>query len=61
MKIVINSHTKSNIALEHLLESLKENDINYCDVIVVIGGHYNLNNYENIYKIKFNGNVEYPI
>ena len=36
MKIVINSHTKSNIALQQLLESLKENDINYCDVIVVI-------------------------
>ena len=47
MKIVINSHTKSNIALQHLLESLRENDIiNYCDVIVVIGGHYNLKNYE---------------
>jgi hypothetical protein len=46
MKIVINSHTKSNIALQHLLESLKENDINYCDVIAVIGGYYNLNNYE---------------
>ena len=47
MKIVINSHAKSNIALQHLLESLKENDIvNYLDVIVVIGGHYNLNNYE---------------
>ena len=47
MKIVINSHAKSNIALQHLLESLKENDIiNYLDVIVVIGGYYNLNNYE---------------
>ena len=47
MKIVINSHTKSNIALQHLLESLKENDIiKYCDIIVVIGGHYNLSNYE---------------
>jgi len=46
MKIVINSHTKSNIALQHLLESLRENDINYCEVIVIIGGHYNLNNYE---------------
>jgi len=46
MKIVINSHTKSNIALQHLLESLKENNINYCDVIVVIGGYYNLDNYE---------------
>lgn len=46
MKIVINSHIKSNIALQHLLESLKENDINYCDVIVVIGGYYNLHSYE---------------
>ena len=46
MKIVINSHTKSNIALQHLLDSLKDNEINYCDIIVVIGGHYNLNNYE---------------
>ena len=46
MKIVINSHTKSNIALQHLLESLRENDINYCEVIVIIGGQYNLNNYE---------------
>jgi hypothetical protein len=46
MKIVINSHTKSNIALQHLLESFKENNINLCDVIVVIGGHYNLANYE---------------
>ena len=46
MKIVINSHSKSNIALQHLLDSLKENDINYCEIIVVIGGYYNLNNYE---------------
>ena len=61
MKIVINSHAKSNIALQHLLESLKENDIDYCDVIVVIGGHYNLNNYEitkdeNITYIRANHN-----
>ena len=47
MKIVINSHNKSTIALQHLLESLKENDdINYCDIIIVIGGYYNLDNYE---------------
>jgi hypothetical protein len=55
MKIVINSHCKSNIALHHLLESLKENDINYCDIIVVIGGHYNLSNYE----ITQNENITY--
>jgi hypothetical protein len=61
MKIVINSHSKSNIALQHLLESLRENDINYCPIIVVIGGHYNLNNYEitedeNITYIRANHN-----
>lgn len=61
MKIVINSHAKSNIALQHLLESLKENDIHYCDVIVVIGGHYHLKNYviskeENITYILANHN-----
>lgn len=60
MKIVINSHAKSNIALQHLLESLKENDI-VIDIIVVIGGHYNLNNYEitkdeNITYIRVNHN-----
>jgi hypothetical protein len=55
MKIVINSHIKSNIALHHLLKSLKENDINYCDVIVIIGGHYNLNNY----KITKDENIRY--
>jgi hypothetical protein len=55
MKIVINSHSKSNIALQHLLDSLKENDINYCDIIIVIGGHYNLNNYE----ITKNENITY--
>ena len=40
----------------YLLESLKENDINYCDIIVVIGGHYNLSNYENITYISANHN-----
>jgi hypothetical protein len=46
MKIVINSHNKSIVAVKHLLESLKENDINYCDIIIVVGGYYNLNDYE---------------
>jgi hypothetical protein len=54
MKIVINSHNKSNIALQHLLESLKENDID-CSIIVVIGGYYHLNNYE----ITENENITY--
>ena len=61
MKIVINSHSKSNIALQHLLESLKENDINYCEIIIVIGGCYDLNDYEitkdkNITYIRANHN-----
>jgi hypothetical protein len=61
MKIVINSHSKSNIALQHLLDSLKENDINYCPIIIVIGGYYNLINYditvdENITYIRANHN-----
>ena len=61
MKIVINSHSKSNIALQHILESFKENDINYCDIIVVIGGYYCLNDYEitkdeNITYIRANHN-----
>lgn len=61
MKIVINSHSKSGIALNHLLESLRENDINYCDIIVVIGGYYDLKDYEitkdkNITYIRANHN-----
>jgi hypothetical protein len=61
MKIVINSHSKSNIALQHLLESLRENDINYCEIIIVIGGYYHLENYEitkeeNITYIRVNHN-----
>lgn len=59
MKIVINSHCKSNIALQHLLESLKENDINYCEIIVVIGGHYNLSNYEITKNENENENITY--
>ena len=55
MKIIINSHIKSNISLQHLLEGLKENDINTFSVIVVIGGYYNLDNY----KIIENENITY--
>jgi hypothetical protein len=47
MKLVINSHINGTIALNHLLESLKEhNIIYYYEIIVIIGGHYNLMNYE---------------
>lgn len=50
MKIVINSHIKSTIALNHLLESLKENEFDSYEVIIVVGGYYHLNNYEIIKK-----------
>jgi len=48
MKIVINSHINSGIALNHLLESL--DDCEY-EIIIVIGGYFDLKNY-NIYKYK---------
>jgi len=55
MKVVINSHVNSTIALNHLLESLKEHRFHYCDVIVVIGGHYELDTY----KIKKENGIIY--
>jgi hypothetical protein len=60
MKIVINSHTKSNLALEHILESLKNIEID-CEIIVIIGGYYNNVDYEiikdeNIKYIRCNHN-----
>ena len=66
MKIVINSHIKGAIALNHLLESInyvRENndkDKKY-DIIIVIGGYYSLEKYEiekqdNITIIKCNHN-----
>jgi hypothetical protein len=47
MKIVINSHNRSDIARNHLLESIKLYDQykNY-EFIIVIGGYYDLSNYE---------------
>jgi len=48
MKIVINSHINSCIALNHLLESL--DDCEY-EIIIVIGGYYHLKNYK-IFKEK---------
>ena len=54
MKIVINSHIKSNLALEHLLESLKDIDIS-CEIIVAVGGYYNNLDYE----IINDGNIKY--
>lgn len=46
MKIVINSHIKSNVALQHLMESLKEIDAKEFEIIIVIGGYYDLVDYE---------------
>lgn len=51
MKIIINSHNKSNIALEHLLESMKEcEEFNDYEIIVFIGGYYNNTEYKTIKK-----------
>ena len=47
MKIIINSYIKGHIALKHLLDSFEENKIiDFYDIIVVIGGYYNINDYE---------------
>jgi len=47
MKIVINSHNKSSLALNHLLDSMqKYMDFVDYEIIIVIGGFYELPNYE---------------
>jgi len=62
MKIVINSHKNSSIALNHLLESIKAcKDYKTYSFIIVIGGFFELNDYEilsedNITYIKCNFN-----
>lgn len=62
MKIVINSHIRSDIARNHLLESLRQyNEFINCKYIIVIGGYYNIPNYDisvedNITYIKANHN-----
>ena len=45
MKIVIN-YTQNLVLLESFIRKFKRNDINYCDIIVVIGGYYDLKDYE---------------
>lgn len=45
MKIVINSHINGSIALNHLLQSLSNVSID-CEIIVVIGGYYELLDYD---------------
>lgn len=56
MKIVINSHIRSDIARNHLLESLRQYKefINY-EYIIVIGGYYDIPNYD----ISVEGNITY--
>ena len=50
MKIVINSHIRSDIARVHFLESIqKYTEYKNYEYIIVIGGYYNLSDYE-IYK-----------
>ncbi len=56
MKLVINSHTKNKAALDHLLESLQSCDeYNEYEIIVAIGGYYDLPTYE----IEKSGNITY--
>jgi hypothetical protein len=62
MKIVINSHIRSDIARAHFLESIqKYTEYKNYEFIIVIGGYYNLSDYEitkedNITYIKVNHN-----
>lgn len=62
MKIVINSHIQNNIAVEHLLESMrKQKEFNDFEIIIMIGGYYDIIDYEinkinNITYIKCNHN-----
>jgi len=56
MKIVINSHVKSTIALEHLLESMRVHSAFHTyEIFVMIGGFYANANYD----IKKDKNITY--
>lgn len=56
MKIVINSHIKSTIALEHLLESMRlYQEFDHFEIIIVVGGFYENPNYQ----INKNKNITY--
>ena len=57
MKIVINSHIKSEIALNHLLESMRiPEEFKLYDIIVVIGGYYDS---YSTYHIQTDDNITY--
>lgn len=56
MKIVINSHKKGTIALDHLLESMRKyEEFNEYTIYVCIGGYYDIVGYE----VKQEGNIVY--
>jgi hypothetical protein len=56
MKIVINSHIRSEKAITHLLKSMRANkDFYDFNIIIFIGGHYN----ESGYNVNTNENITY--
>ena len=56
MKIVINSHKKGTIALDHLLDSMRKcEEFNEYTIFVCIGGFYDILGYE----LKQEGNIVY--
>jgi len=58
IKIVINSHNKSTIALNHLLESMRNNvDFLNFEHIIFVGGYYD--NKEYITKNEIDKNIKY--
>ena len=56
MKIVINTHVKGSIALNHLLDSMrKQKEFNEYEILIVIGGYYN----HDTYKCRTEDNITY--
>jgi hypothetical protein len=60
MKIVINSYIKNTIALNHLLDSMKQqSEFTRYDVFVMIGGYYNNKCYEIYRSVEKVDNITY--
>jgi hypothetical protein len=60
MKIVINSYIKNTIALNHLLDSMKQqSEFTSYDIIVVLGGYYNNKCYEIYRNVEKVHNITY--
>jgi hypothetical protein len=60
MKIVINSYIKNTIALNHLLDSMKQqSEFTSYDIIVVLGGYYNNKCYEIYRSVEKVDNITY--